>query len=126
MKKNTLINIVVIIGILALGIFGSWYLSKQQTKSQQSLESNQIAVITNSGSTNFSGYKIIINKDGSGSIQKSNINKSFSKGTFDAVNLQNTLNKLGDMSKITVGHCKKSVSFGSLTKITYHGKTSGD
>lgn len=132
MKKNTAINICIVVAILAIGLFGSWYLSVRQENKE--IVNTSLAIISSSGSTNFPGYTLQVNFDGSGLLRYTSMKqnqplqkaKSFSRATFDAVNLRNTLNKVGDVSKIPFGHCMKSASFGSITRISYEGKTSGD
>ncbi len=94
----------------------------------------QLAVITNSGSTNLPGLTLTINKDGSGSLHfdkgrnqlKRDKDQTFPSGTFDTTKLSSILNQLQDMSKVPNHSCLKSVSFGTTTTITYNGKTSGD
>ncbi len=104
---------------------------------QQTGNTNKtLAVITNSGSTNRPGYTLTINQDGSGSLvyQKgSNAerfnrfnDKTFPAGTFNSHQLSALLTKIQDVSTIPDRGCLKSASFGTTTKITFQGKTSGD
>jgi hypothetical protein len=94
----------------------------------------QLALITNSGSTNAPGSTLTLNTDGSGSLvyQKDRGNsfrfadKTFAAGTFAVAQLENLLTHIGDVSAIPNHGCLKSISFGSTTTITYQGKTSGD
>jgi hypothetical protein len=94
----------------------------------------QLAIITNSGSTNAPGSILTLNTDGSGSLvyQKDRgnsfryVDKTFPARTFDLAQLENLLAQIGDVSTIPNHGCLKSISFGSTTTITYQGKTSGD
>lgn len=95
-----------------------------------------LAVITNSGSTNMPGSTLTINNDGSGSITYQKraqeqrfqryLNRTFVPGTFESSQLANMLTQIQDVSTIPNRNCLKSASFGSITTITYQGKTSGD
>lgn len=104
---------------------------------QQTGNTNKtLAVITNSGSTNRPGYTLTINQDGSGSLvyQKDSnaerfnrfTDKTFPAGTFNSQQLSSLLTQIKDVSTIPDRGCMKSASFGTTTKITYQGKTSGD
>jgi hypothetical protein len=95
-----------------------------------------LAVITDSGSTNKPGSTITINRDGSGSVifQRSAgerrfgqyVNKTFPPNTFESNQLETILTQINDVDTIPKHNCIKSISFGSVTTITYQGKTSGD
>jgi hypothetical protein len=104
---------------------------------QQTGNTNKaLAVITNSGSTNAPAFTLTINQDGSGSLvyQKGNNaqrfnrfnDKTFPAGTFDSHQLSSLLTKIKDVSTIPDHGCLKSASFGTTTRITFQGKTSGD
>jgi hypothetical protein len=92
-------------------------------------------IIHNSGSTNSDAWQLTIYQDGSGSIiyqQRSNTygnvnpqNAAFLKDTFSIENLTVLLNLI-NVSDVGRGSCAHSVSFGTITTITYKGKTSGD
>ena len=96
---------------------------------------NVLVIITNSGSTNTPGATVTINKDGSATISYDRdndprfnkyVDKTFPRGTFDVSQLAHILVQIGNVETIPEHHCIKSVSFGSVTTITYQGKTSGD
>lgn len=97
---------------------------------------NLLAVIKNSGSTNTPETTLVINKDGSGRVDYEKglwnqkfqhyTDKSFPPDTFDSQHLASLLARIGDVSTIPNHGCPKSVSFGTVTTITYQGKTSGD
>lgn len=133
--KNTLVIFLFIIVLIAIAILGGLYVSKQQTKKKVQSQSEQFLTITNSGSTNFAGYVIRINKDGSGLLQymsrpsdaNSNKSKIFPAKTFSINQMTSTLNQIKDVTTIPIkSDCVKSASFGSKTTIMYKGKTSGD
>ena len=95
-----------------------------------------LATITQSRSTNTPAYKVVIHNDGSateeigprthglrpGPAQS----QQFPPGTIDTKTLRRLLTAISDVSRIPVGICAKSVSFGTRTLITYAGRTSGD
>lgn len=99
-----------------------------------------LATISQSGSTNASGYKVVIRKDGSATVEaiarnsplpmqqprSQPVSREFPAATVDAKKLRLLLKDVGDVSRIPVGGCAKSASFGTRTQITYAGKTSGD
>jgi hypothetical protein len=85
-----------------------------------------LATVNVSGSTNTLPYSIKVFADGSASVFIQNQSeRDFKTGTVNTVTLANLLQKVGDASQIT-GSCAKSASFGTITTITYNGKTSGD
>ena len=95
-------------------------------------------VIRNSGSTNFPGFTITANNDGSGTLiyekcrsaptrpQCQKPNKTFSSQTFQINTIRLLLSQIGSIQNIPNHSCVKSVSFGSVTKISYNGQESGD
>jgi hypothetical protein len=91
-----------------------------------------LATIIQSRSTNTRGYNVVIHNEGSatsvfiGSTDAIVDKREFPAGTVDTITLQRLLTQIGDVGKIPTGHCPKSVSFGTTTKIEYAGKTSGD
>ncbi len=104
---------------------------------QHSQDTNEVlAAITNSGSTNKPGSTIMINKDGGGTLLfqkragerrfKQYVNKIFPPNTFESNQLEMILTQIKDVETIPKRNCIKSISFGSITTITYQGKTSGD
>jgi|GEM_PF-2258312 hypothetical protein len=88
--------------------------------------SNLLVTVNNSGSTNALPYAINIFADGSASaLVQNKPAQNFPAGTVDVKTLRALLQNIGDVSQID-GHCAKSVSFGTITTITYNKKTSGD
>jgi hypothetical protein len=92
-------------------------------------------LIANSGSTNSNAWLLTINQDGSGSIayqqrgyangNANPKNATFMAGTFSIGNLTAMLNQI-NVSDVGRGSCAHSVSFGTITTISYGGRTSGD
>lgn len=97
---------------------------------------NKFLAIRNSGSTNFPGYTITLNTDGSGTLvydrgtdtrpQFLQPNKTFPSQTFQITPVRQILSQIGAIQNIPNHYCGKSVSFGSVTKISYNGQESGD
>jgi len=96
------------------------------------------ATIIQSGSTNSRPYKVFIHSDGSATVQLEGSSSALhpeavppreqhiAAGTIDAKTLRQLLKEVADVSKIPIGFCAKSVSFGTRTQISYAGKMSGD
>lgn len=90
------------------------------------------ATIVNSGSTNTPGYTIAVRSDGSATLavrgrlgMPANPPKSFSVSSTVAQQFMDDLKAARD------GHaagqpCMKSASFGTTTRVTWHGWTSPD
>jgi hypothetical protein len=95
-----------------------------------------LAFITQSGSTNSRGYKVVIHNDGSATVAiggtgfalrtEPSRSQQFPPRTIDTNTLRRLLTQIGDVSRIPTGGCAKSVSFGTRTQITYASETSGD
>lgn len=86
-----------------------------------------LATITNSGSTNTLPYTLDVYDDGSVTAAvKGKSQVRFLPGTADAQQLTSLLKAVGDVSVLSGGKCARSVSFGTITQITYKGKISGD
>jgi hypothetical protein len=98
---------------------------------KQGVEEN-LATIVQSRSTNSRGYKVVIHNDGSATAEIDAFrmepprSQEFPPGTIDTKTLRRLLTEIGDVSRIPIGNCAKSVSFGTRTQIAYAGKTSGD
>lgn len=90
-----------------------------------------IAVIVDSGSTNFSGYKIEISSDGSGSVTLQprggtpSPPKKFTAPTATTARFFSDLAAARKANAAAVP-CIKSASFGSSINVTWHGWTSND
>lgn len=97
---------------------------------------DDLATILQSGSTNTRAYRVVIHNDGSAmaevsgtsSLQRSEPAQTqrFPPGTINTKQLRHLLVEIGDVSRIPIGACAKSASFGTRTQIVYVGKTSGD
>jgi hypothetical protein len=95
-----------------------------------------LATIIQSRSTNTRGYKVEIHADGSATVEMGASRlglsaepaqpESLPAASIDVKALRSLLNEIGDVSKIPIGACAKSVSFGTRTQISYGDKTSGD
>jgi hypothetical protein len=95
-------------------------------------------VIRNAGSTNFPGFTITVNNDGSGTLiyekcrtaptkpQCQKPNKTFPSQTFQINTIRQLLSQISSIQNIPNHSCAKSASFGSVTKILYNGQESGD
>jgi len=83
-------------------------------------------VIENSGSTNTMGYRLVVHPDASVDVRQAGetVRKTLSKSTFDG--LMATLKAAGPLGSMVAGHCMRSASFGSITRVTYAGQTSAD
>lgn len=96
----------------------------------------ELATILQSRSTNSRAYKVVILDDGSATAEIGGAgpnfriepprSQRFPPGTIDTKKLRGLLTEIGDVSRIPTGVCAKSVSFGTHTRISYAGKTSGD
>jgi hypothetical protein len=91
-----------------------------------------LATIVQSRSTNSRAYKVVIHNDGSATAEIDAFrmepprSQEFPPGTIDTKTLRRLLTEIGDVTRIPIGNCAKSVSFGTRTQIAYAGKTSGD
>ena len=84
------------------------------------------AVIRNSGSTNTAGYTLVIRRDGSAELQQGGTQQAKTLGHSQTAWLFAKLDDDAPLSSLPVGHCMRSASFGSVTRITYRGETTGD
>jgi hypothetical protein len=84
------------------------------------------AVIRNSGSTNTVGYSIVLSHDGRAVISQDGRNTTAVLASPQTNWLFAKLREAGPLSALPVGHCMRSVSFGSSTTISYEGATSPD
>jgi hypothetical protein len=95
-----------------------------------------LATIIQSRSTNTRSYNVVIHNDGSAAVEfngaglvSSNApaqSQQFPPGTIDTHRLRSLLTQIGDVSRIPIGFCMKSASFGTTTRISFVGKKSGD
>ncbi len=87
---------------------------------------NSDVTIVNSGSTNASGYAIVLHPDRSADVT---VDGTTERKTVGAPQLRWLLLKLhaaGPLGSIASEGCMKSSSFGSATKIAYAGQTTPD
>jgi len=84
------------------------------------------ALIVNGGSTNFAGFKIAVERDGTATYQQPSgvtqgrVSAATAKWLFEHLAADRPLDKLPS------GQCVKSASFGSSTTIAWGGETSPD
>lgn len=90
-------------------------------------------VVTNSGSTNFGGWTLDINSNGSGSLTPSRnapyyncASRAYPDNTIMAQGLYSDLLQIGNLGNVPGHSCAKSVSFGSETNISFNNQASGD
>jgi hypothetical protein len=84
------------------------------------------AVIRNSGSTNAAGYAIVVHRDGSVEVVRAGV---VSRATLERPQTAWLFAKLqadDPISNLVSAHCMRSMSFGSTTRVTYRGATTGD
>ena len=99
------------------------------TTTTSSIPSRGTIIIDNSGSTNTPGWTLTVQENGEGIVvfKKSGYeNQRISSTLAMFKQLRIDLQSIGDVTKIQIGQCFKSASFGTLTTITYNGKSSGD
>lgn len=135
-RINVLVPPLLLFALAFAGLFPSNPVYARQPVAPQTGASRILATITQSGSTNSRGYKVVIRDDGSATAEiagagaaprpESSRSQQFPPGTIDTATLQRLLTEVGDVAKIPTGTCPKSVSFGMRTQITYAGKTSPD
>src|SRR5580698_8264923 len=113
-------------GLLQSSVASSQQTIASQTSSQatarqemkQGREEN-LATIVQSRSTNSRGYKVVIHNDGSATAEIDAFrtepprSQDFPPGTIDTKTLRRLLAEVGDVSRIPIGNCAKSVSFGT-------------
>jgi hypothetical protein len=83
-------------------------------------------LIENSGSTNTAGYRIILHSDATADIRE---NDETVHAKVDPALVASFVAKLradGPLASLGGGHCMRSVSFGSSTRVAYHGESTGD
>ena len=95
--------------------------------SAQHQQSALLATINVSGSTNTLPYVLAVYDNGSAVLDvQDKPQRQFPAGTADSQRLEILLVQVGDVSRLRGGRCARSVSFGTITQITYNGKTSDD
>ncbi len=84
------------------------------------------AVIVNSGSTNISGYRIVVAPDGRATVVTPSGSRVQQLATSTAAAFFKHLAAAMPLSKLSGEPCMKSASFGSTTTIQYKGERSPD
>jgi len=84
------------------------------------------AVIQNSGSTNAAGYTIVVRRDGGAEIDQAGVVSHAALARPQTEWLFAKLQADDPVSSLVSGHCMRSMSFGSTTRVTYRGATTGD
>lgn len=117
-----LLIILTAVAIIGLG----FYVYKANVS--ESPDSQILATISQTGSTNSAPFEISIYKDGSAKLDIAHglKVKEFGKATVDANRLQSLLETVGNVSWLQGVPAPKSASFGTRTYITYKGTRSGD
>lgn len=117
---------VLITAILLAG--GLTYFRYRSVSTTPLSDSDLLLTVNRSESTNTLPYSIMIFMDGSATVSvEGRATENFKPGSVDAKTLKTLLQNVGDVSQLTRRqHCVKPASFGTITWITYNGKTSGD
>jgi hypothetical protein len=97
-------------------------------------QGNDEVIVDNSGSTNFSGYRVVIDPSGQVNVMahgRSSLNSVYQNGQYripaeTAGKLISDLEAAMPLSGLAGTGCAKSVSFGTSTFVTYKGQTSPD
>lgn len=84
------------------------------------------ATIVNSGSTNVAGYRLRVSPDGSTFLNQANLPLRRRLPHALVARFFAALREAGDLAALPDAHCMKSASFGSSTRIEYHGRISPD
>jgi hypothetical protein len=95
------------------------------------------ALIVNSGSTNFAGFKIAVERDGTATIMgtvpriiyQQPSESDVTQGRVSAATAKWLFERLASdrpLDKLAGGQCARSVSFGSTTTIAWNGETTPD
>ncbi len=86
-----------------------------------------LAVIVNSGSTNTAGYTLRVRESGWTTLEQGGAPVRRKRVAEPLVTrLFADLRAAGSLAALPRGRCMKSVSFGSVTTVAYHGETSSD
>jgi hypothetical protein len=84
------------------------------------------AVIRNSGSTNTTGYTIVVHPDFHAQIYSNGVTQDRTIAAPQAKWLFEQLNAAMPLDMVGVGRCMKSASFGTTTTIRYRGQVTPD
>jgi len=123
---KTKIFLIIFIGlILSMPVMNGW---------GDQAESTQGVIVENTGSTNFSGFRMLIAPSGQVKVTpygKKSLNLVYANGDWGVPpelvkKLVDDLNTVMPLSKLKTNGCVKSDSFGSKTYVIYKGQTSAD
>jgi len=97
-------------------------------------QGNDEVIVDNSGSSNFSGYRVIIDADGQVSVMsrgRNSRNTAFQNGQYtlpvgEVKKLVSDLEAVMPLSGLESIGCAKSASFGTSTFVTFKDQTSPD
>jgi len=95
-------------------------------------DKQEAARIQESGSTNSAAIEVVVYTDGSAERTSSankpihGAPKSYPAGSAEVSAFLGDLSAVGDLASIPTAGCAKSASFGTTTRISASGKTSGD
>ncbi len=84
------------------------------------------AVISDSGSTNAAGYRLVIHRDGTADVFQNGRATRRLLAHPQTAWLFAKLDEDAPLDAVETGHCMRSMSFGTVTRIAYHGQTTGD
>lgn len=105
----------------------------QNDQDKDRTNSPHAAVIEDSGSTNTPGYRLIVQASGSAewSVSRRRHSPACSRNTGNlppdlTQKFFEDLRQLMPLSKLPVGHCAKSISFGATLRVIYQGSASPD
>jgi len=132
-SKQNGFTIPIVLSTIALLIAASgtyFYFKADSSPFVSASVSTSSITIKDSGSTNSAGFSLVINSDGSGTLNTDNTHlasssiKQIPSGTLDYQTLQRNIVVIPSMQWQT--SCAKSVSFGTTEVIIYDGQTSSD
>ena len=121
---RTCITLIIGVGMFLLFVF---------QVSAQELTPDEKVIVKDTGSTNNSGYQIVIEPSGRVKVTVENVrrNSVYADGQYNvSPNLVKQLivdlNVVMPLTNLNMGNCAKSASFGTSTYVTYKGQTSPD
>ena len=105
-----------------------------QAHAQEAVFSKDAIIVEDTGSTNFSGYRIVIDSSGVVNVMphgRVSINVIYPKGQYKVPmqtvkELMNDLDAVIPLSSLKSAVCARSASFGTSTFVTYKGQISPD
>jgi hypothetical protein len=126
-------QISIFVAVLSLALVLSYARETQDQSQQSGAAHSDQAIIADSGSTNTAGYQVTVHPSGSAEWSVSRRrNSPACPGQTGKLSAELTqrffadLRSLMPLDRVPVGHCAKSVSFGTTLHVTYQGATSPD